>query len=453
MRRIKANICLTLLCLSFPAAAESDLLPSSLQPAWAELCKSHPALKAAQARNRSQQESVQSAKSQTLPRVDAAASYQYTTAVPILDITVPSPIPGAQGMSLSRDLGDHDRTELGLTASWLAWSAGARTQAVKAQEELLRASASDQLQLKRSLALQFGMQHLALQVAVREARLRALRLEARNEHLRTLEALAAAGTATRSQVLAARAEAARSAADSALAWLTIDSLRNEFQALAGSPYPESLLAPADDATGYGIDELPATTTMQGGLRSLAAEASEARSQAVLAGSQATAASRWPWLSLFAGYRVGDPGVNQMSTGWMHWGVAGVQANWNLFDGGTRKADISRAQLDAEALQSDAARSRLAQGTQAATLSSEEKALSAETKALLVAQEAAKEALAMLEASSQEGIHTADDLLDARIRVAELQTRLQQSRIRSAMVELRTRFNNGQPMPFEEEVQP
>jgi outer membrane protein TolC len=47
-------------------------------------------------------------------------------------------------------------------------------------------------------------------------------------------------------------------------------------------------------------------------------------------------SRYPRLSLFAGWRWGRPGLNQTRDEWMNYGMVGAQASWLVWDGGVRQ---------------------------------------------------------------------------------------------------------------------
>jgi outer membrane protein TolC len=409
----------------------------NLAQAWQHLLDTNPALKASQAKQQSRMASIDAVKATRLPRLDATATYQVTSETSRIQLQMPALVPGATPITLDKSLGDHDRAELGLTASYAIFTGFAQTNQIQSQTLILQATGMEQEQLRNNLGLQFGLLHFSIQVAQEESRLRLSRLEARRSHVNTLEVQAKAGVATLAQVLSAKADFARSVADTSATRRTLDSLTAEFEGLTGVPYP--------DVYTHKFN-LPDNQTPT---KSLQAEGIETQALAVDKAGEAATSTRYPWVSTFAGYRYGNPGLNQTANEWMGYALLGVQVQWNLFDGRERKASMARTQADSRTLRAEAERLRSVQTTALTTLSAERRASTAEGDALASGLEAARSAQDAYGAALKNGSATADDMLDAQIRVVELESRLAQWNIRNAILDLRTRWQSGQTITFSE----
>jgi len=101
------------------------------------------------------------------------------------------------------------------------------------------------------------------------------------------------------------------------------------------------------------------------------------------------------------------------------------------------------------LRAEADRVRLAQTAAITALAAERTASGAEAEALTSGLEAARAARDAFQVALAHGAATADDMLDAEIRVEEMQSRLVQWKIRDASLDLRMRWQSGEPIIFTE----
>jgi outer membrane protein TolC len=186
---------------------------------------------------------------------------------------------------------------------------------------------------------------------------------------------------------------------------------------------------------------------------LIAESYEMQAQGLEQGGEAATGSRYPWLTALAGYRYGNPGLNQSADEWMGYGLVGLQLQWNLFDGFERRATRARFHADARALQAEAQRARTLQSAALATLEAERRSANAEAEALAAGVEASRAALHSLRNAEQGGVAIADDLLEAQDRLLELETRLDQWGLRNQLRELRYRWQAGEPIGWSAEEVP
>jgi outer membrane protein TolC len=210
----------------------------------------------------------------------------------------------------------------------------------------------------------------------------------------------------------------------------LDSLAAEFEALTGVAYR------FDDSTQYAFSENHSS------VHSLAAEGLTLQAQGLQKAGDAATGSRYPMVNAFAGYRYGNPGMNQGIDEWMGYGVVGVQAQWNLFDGFERKSIRTRYSSDAEVLQAEAERIRKNQQSAMATLQVEISSMDSEQKALVAGLDASQQALVAYKASFAGGTALADDVRDAELRLAEFEARIAQWEIRKAMLEIRLAWVAG-----------
>jgi outer membrane protein TolC len=372
--------------------------------------------------------------------VDASAGYQYTSALSELQITLPAMAPGAAPISIDKELGTHDRTDLGLTATYAVFTGFSQSHSQAREERSLEAVQLDGRQTRSDLALQLGLLDIALRSRLVDLQLRRAQLAVRQAWLADWQAREKAGTATRAQVLNAKAEMLSARTDTVADRRQVDSLRTEFLALASVPWPGS-------ETDTLIDRIcpeavPASPRESWGAGSLKAQAG-----ALDEGREAAGSTRYPWITASAGVHAGDPGLNQ-TAGWMDWGVVGVQMQWNLFDGFERRNSTERLRSQGRSLRLEAARLDLAQRTRWETLRQERQDLSSERESLRAALDASTEAETAERGAVASGAALPDDLLEASLRVRDLRGRLAQLDLQDASLALRLRSLAGEPLSFE-----
>lgn len=415
--------------------------PHPLAAAWSHLEATHPALAAARERETAREEAVAQTGASLLPRLDATGSWQYVSEVPSLELTLPSPVPGARPIAMERELGDHDRIEAGLTASWVLFSGFSSRHARAREVRALEATRHEGRHVRSALALQMGLVDLALRTQAVELRLRRDRVRAKAAWMAAWQSREKGGIATRAQSLQARAELLRAVADTIAARRVVDSLVAEFHALAGVAWPGSLADSLD--VGTCPESVPAAPDEPWQVRALKEQAGS-----ILEARDLAASGRWPVVTAQAGIRTGDPGVNQFGEGWTTWGLAGVQAQWNLFDGFERSTSSRRLRAESRALEREAARATSQRDTQWALLREERDRIGGERDALAAALEAASEAHQAVEGAVASGAALPDDLLDAALRESEMRYRLSQLTLREAGLALRLRSLSGEPLSFE-----
>lgn len=428
-----------LLLVALGAAALHAQCPSTLAPAWQSLLATHPAVAASQSREEARRSAIAGTRASLLPRLDATAGYQYVTEVPSLDLTLPIG-PGGKPVSMHKELGTNSRTDLGLTASYLVFSGFSQSAAQAREERSLEAVQLDSRQVRSQLALQLGLLDLSLRNRLVDLRQKRERLTVREAWLANWQAREKSGVATKAQILNARAEMLAARTDTASLRRQIDSLRTEFVTLAGTPWNGT----ESDST---LDKICPEAVPTAAQEPWNARALKTQARALEASRSLATAAKYPWITASLSAKAGDPGVNQ-TQGWMTWGVAAVQMQWNLFDGFERSSTSGRLRAESRTLELEASRAVLAQKTQWETLSQERQNLSAEREAVQAALDASQEAEAALKGALASGASLPDELRDASLRSSDLKARLSQLTLRDALLALRLRVLSGEPLSFE-----
>jgi outer membrane protein, adhesin transport system len=429
----------TALIMGFGASALYAQCPSSLGSAWQSLLATHPAVAASKSREDARSSAVVGARASLLPRLDATAGYQYVTEVPSLDLTLPIG-PGGKPVSLHKELGTNNRTDLGLTASYLVFSGFSQSSAQAREERGLEAAQLDSRQVRAQLALQLGIMDLSLRSRLVDLRQKRERLTVREAWLTNWQAREKSGIATKAQVLNAKAEMLAARTDTTAIRRQIDSLRTEFVSLSGTPW-------TGNETDTALDKICPEAVPTAAQEPWNARSLKTQTRAIEESRQVATAAKYPWITASLSAKAGDPGVNQ-TEGWMTWGVAAVQMQWNLFDGFERSSTSGRLSSEARTLELESARLTLTQKTQWETLAQERQNLSNDREALQAALDASLEAETALKGALSSGTSLPDDLRDAGLRSSDLRTRLSQLSLRDAMLALRLRSLSGELLSFE-----
>jgi len=429
----------TALIMGFGASALYAQCPSTLAPAWQSLLATHPAVAANKSREEARASAIAGTRASLLPRLDATAGYQYATEVSSLDLTLPIG-PGGKPVSMHKELGTNSRTDLGLTASYVVFSGFSQSHAQAREETGLDAAKLDSRQTRAQLALQLGLLDLSLKSRLVDLRQKRERLTVREAWLTNWQAREKSGIATKAQVLNAKAEMLSARTDTSAIRRQIDSLRTEFTALAGTTW-------AGNESDTAFDKICPESVPGNAQEPWNARVLKTQARAIEESRSVATAAKYPWITASLSAKAGDPGVNQ-TEGWMTWGVAAVQMQWNLFDGFERSNTSGRLSSEARTLELESARITLSQKTQWETLVQERQNLSNDREALQAALDASLEAENALKGALSSGTSLPDDLRDAGLRSSDLRARLSQLSLRDAMLALRLRSLSGEPLSFE-----
>ncbi len=423
----------------------------TLGEAQAKLFRDNPDLAVLKLEIERAEDQVAEARAAWLPSIDALGTYSYTTETSRLQLDLPFPLPN--GTHMDRALGDHDRVESGVDASYALFTGFARGRrlesqrlGVKVREAQLRA-ARNQMSL-RLASLFYAWQLAGAQAAYQEKLL---------QHARELEKqsqdFVKAGTAVRSRLLTAQARSRAVEVDMLTARNTRDSLAFEVLAFLGDrtdAAPEG--DPGDSSAAMSLladtSALPDTAWKAPGEQARPeAEALDWGAAQARTGAEALAGQKWPQLSGSAGWRYANPGLNLAGDEFMNYGILGLQLRWNLFDGSRNRAQ--RAQLDVQARELAEQKRRLVQDWRKAmaTARLQYSRSLAQYQAALASREAARAASADLKRQTEAGVATGVDWLEARNNEARAELAMEQARTLQRLARLQWEYAAGKELRF------
>ena len=421
---------------------------------------------------------VDEARAAWLPSVDALGNYAYTTEVSRLKFAVP--LPGGGTIPLNRELGDHDRVELGVDASMPLFTGFSRGRNVAARRAQSRSREAQWRAAKNQMSLRLAALFYAWQLSHLQAAYQAKVLEHSREFQKQLQDFVKAGTAVRSRALAAEARAAAAEVDLLAAQNTRDSLAFEvldFMGRRGAPGGSPGPGNASDtlgrnAAGLGTPEdlsldtarLPApdwenppvTGAVQPEAGRSQPEAGKSRPEAealdqgmaqARLGQKALQGQKLPQLFGTAGYRYANPGLNQTEDEFMGYGLVGLQLRWNLFDGSRNRSQ--RKQLDVQARILEEQRRKLEGEWWKAMQSTrlQYARWAAQFEAARSARDAARASTSDIKRQMDAGLSTGLEWLDARNQEARAEMTMEQARTLQRLSLLQWRYAAGKELRF------
>jgi outer membrane protein len=371
------------------------------------------------------QKGEDAARAARLPRVDLTATYAHVSEVGSISFSIPGLI------SRTMQFGDGNIYETAVTASMPLFT-GFRLQHAVAQQEQQRIAG------EHALAATIADIRTAVHMQYRIAQL----ARTSEEILRTQQDLLR-------QLLNLRAKLVAQAQALPLDTLQLATRISQLdvdRATASSAYERAILLLVqltgsserfDVATFEGVRdglELQSESELvrlafetRPELQALSAQ----RSAGEHAGEMARA-SLYPTVAATASWKYGRPGVDQLRNEWMDYYTAAVRFEWNLWNWGSDKSQIERAELE---LRKTDARTRQLQ-TQIRTaigLAREELAVRRTTLAMLEQQIALEQQrLAQTQARLREGMATTTDVVDVETALTTALLRREQTRIEYVM---------------------
>lgn len=301
--------------------------------------------------------------------------------------------------------------------------------AVNAQRGLLEGARFERLALAHQLHRDVSVGYLGYLRALRAERIVASAGEVLAENLRVTESLLRNGRVTEDQVLRARAELLAVEQEHRAARQAIDQARRYVNFLLNRP----LETPLPDAV---VDTAPpAVAEATAAPRRAEIQRLDALQAAALAQADAARAELKPSLSL--GVDAGIQGEEYRTGPGYNYIAASLVLSWNLFDGGARRAEASRARLAART--AALAREELARSIELEVRQAAE-ALATAAASLDTArarEAAARAGLRIATRKRDEGVIAQSEFMDARdtLTRAELNLNLTQFELLERSVEL------------------
>ena len=380
------------------------------------------------------------------PSVDAVGSYSYTTETPHLKLDLPFPPPG--GTHIDRALGDHDKMEIGLDATYPLFTGFARGNTMESKRAAIRAREAQLAGARNQMSLRLGSLFYAWQLASLQAAYLEKVLGYSRDLQKQLQDFVRAGTAVRSRALAAEAKAKASEVDLLAAQNTRDSLAMEVFDFMGGKDSADLGSPEDLAMDTSAPAPPAWE----GVDAPRADRPEAAAldlgvEQARYGAKALAGQKYPQLNGLAGVRYANPGLDLAGEEFMPYGLLGVQLKWNLFDGARNASQRKQLDVQARVVMEQKRKLEREWRKTMATARLQYARWSAQYEAAGASRDAAQAAAADLKRQFEAGVATGVEWLEARNNQARAEMSMDQARTMQRLALLQWKYAAGKELEF------
>jgi outer membrane protein TolC len=435
--------------LALAALLASSAVPAAaltLREAQAILIRDNPDLAILKLEVERAEAQAQETKAAWFPSVDAVGSYSYTSETPRLKLDLPIPPPA--GTHIERELGDHDKVEVGVDATYPLFTGFARGNNVDAKRAAVQAREAQWRGARNQLSLKLGALYYAWQLASAQAAYQDKVLNHARDLQKQLQDFVRAGTAVRSRALGAEAKAKASEVDLLSAQNTRDSLAMEvFDFLGGK-----------DSTGFGAPEglaldtaAPAHPAWEGvnapRMDRPEAEALDKGVEQARYGAKALLGQRYPQLYGMAGLRYANPGLDLAGDEFMPYGLLGLQLKWNLYDGSRNSAQRKQLDVQTRVVQEQKRKLEREWRKTMATARLQYSRWSAQFEAARASRDAAQAAAADLKRQFEAGVATGVDWLEARNNQARAEMAMEQARTMQRLALLQWDYAAGKELEF------
>jgi outer membrane protein TolC len=420
--------------------AQAASAPLDLGAAQARLFAASPELRVEAAQTERARAQRDEARAAYLPSVDAYANYQAFTEANHIHMQLPPP----SGAVIDRDLGDRDREEYGVDVSWALFAGGQRRRQVMARDASWRSAEASRQALRNRLSLRLAAVYYGWLSADTAVRAQDEVVRAWREAHDQAAAEVRRGAALRSREADARARWLAARADAQAAADLRDSLGRAAALLLGLPpeNPVTFVAPAEEPRTAGtivaarsVDERPEIRALR-----LAAESATQQEKGLLG-------QRLPTLSALAGYRLANPGLNMGGDAYMDYGVIGLQARWNLFDGFRNGAQRAQARAQREAIEAERDRQEAFWSEAALSADRALARLDLSLEAARAALEAARAARGERESQARQGAALDVERTAARVQETRAALQVRQVELQRMTAGWQRRFARGETLDF------
>lgn len=299
----------------------------TLQKAQDLLIKNNYDLYAAEEEIKKALAEVNEAQSAFYPSLDAYFTYSYVSEkAKIKMISVPFPV----------TIGQNDRTELGLDLSYPLFSGMSRIYNLKNKEIGLSAKKQNLQAIKNQYLFMLGITYFRWNFYSKQLDVRKKSIVSMTSYTDQMQILHGGGVVVKTKVLEAQAKLKSAELDYIVGKNQIDSIKIELLGLLN--VNDSGFTPQTE--NFLIDTMHVPENLMATRPEI--QLYEKNAQQLQYLSKVTYAQRYPMVTGTAGFRYGDPGLNQGTDAFMNYFQFGAIVKWNIFDGLKNKAQ--RAQI-------------------------------------------------------------------------------------------------------------
>ncbi|MBD3165824.1 hypothetical protein GF324_04455 [bacterium] len=385
-----------------------------------------PLLEARRAETRAARHGVDAMRGERLPSLSLNGSYQYQSKTQ--EITITPPVPNAQATTI--EFGDGDAVDANLTLRAPLFAGGS-----------LRARQRAALHASEAAGFDVASDSLEVLYQVRRAYFSALGAE---ENLRTVETLISRlkrhvaqvqtaidnGVSTPEALVAAKARLVEARAQREQASAIMAVAQQQLGHAIGQP--DQRIAP-DGRLDQPLPQVERDAVSFNRRPSL--QAVDRRLERLDAERRAVEGAFWPMVNAQASYHYADPGIDPVANEWMHYGTAGVQLTWTLWDWNTRSHRSQQVAATSDALLRQ--RDRITESFTAAEANAQRQ-MEAARRAMELSEERLEletETLRYTRARYEQGRATETEYLDRQDALSEAETALARARVNLRLAEV------------------
>lgn len=392
------------------------------------------------------EDQLQEAKAAWLPSLDALGNYSYTTETSHLKLDLPIPPPN--GTSIDKAIGDHDKVELGLDASYAIFTGFARGHNLDAKRAGIQSREAQWRGARNRMSMRLAALYYAWQLAGSQAAYQEKVLAHARDLQKQLQDFVRAGTAVRSRALAAEANAKASEVQLLAFQNTRDSLAYEVLDFMGDRESAALASP--DVLARDTAAIPEPAWTDGDTAQAHRPEAQAIDQSMAQarfGSQALSGQRLPQVFGLAGVRYANPGLDLAGDEFMPYGLLGLQLRWNLYDGSRNGSQRKQLEVQTRVLQEQ--KRKLAQEWRKDMITSrlQYSRWSAQFEAAKASRDAAEAAASDLKRQFEAGVATGLDWLEASNNQARAEMMMEQARTMQRLALLQWEYASGKELRF------
>lgn len=419
--------------------AQASPAPLGLADAQARLFAGSPELRAGAAETDRVRAQRDEARAAYYPSVDAYASYQAFTEANHIHMQLPPP----SNAMIDRDLGDRDREEYGVDVSWALFGGGQRRRQALSRQASLRSAEASQRALRDGLSLRLAAVYYGWLAADTAARAQAEAARAWRETFDQASAEVRRGAALRSREADARARWLSAEVDARAAADARDSIGRAAALLLGMPpgTPPTFAPPVRDA----MPDVPGNHRDAADRPEI--DALRQAAESVTQQEKGLLGQKFPTVSALAGYRLANPGLDLGGDAYMNYGVIGLQARWNLFDGFRNAAQRAQARARREAIEAERARREAFWNEAALSADRAIARLDLSLDAARAALEAAREARSERDAQARQGAALEVERTAARVQEARAALQVRHVELQRMMAGWQRRYAQGETLDF------
>jgi outer membrane protein, adhesin transport system len=386
------------------------------------------------------QAELDEARGSYLPSLDLLAAYNYFTEKNSIDLPgTMNPI--RPGTPIHASIGEQYNETFGVDLTWPLFVGFSRRNMVESKRTAISSKEASLAGLRNRQSFALGVLYLQWLLSYRQMDVRKALVTQLTSYAGQVKAMVDAGTALKSRLLDAQARLQLATIDITSAQDQADSLRTELLSLIQDA--DTLATP--DSSDLKIDKMQIPERLDLERPELQTFVETGRQLEWT--RRALRGQKLPSIVGTTGYRYALPGLNMGGSKLMDYGVVGIAAKWNLFDGFKNREQAAQLSRQIEIL--DVARKQVAdQFTRSFTVARDQLTnADSRVAATVASRDAARALAAELKEQVSGGTATSADYLNALTAQSLAELAVEQARTTKRMAMLKLLYAAGKEIKF------